>query len=1014
VSPRSAEQIEARWAAVSALAALLAERGLSEAPIAELAEFEAELEGLIADGVLQRSDERVRFFHDRYLDYVFARSFFERGGSLNVLLKGAEQHLERRAQVRQIINYQREADRATYEQTVVELLGDEGIRFHIKDVVFTILREEAEPSEKLWDSIRGFVCDAERREHPAAWYTACQPAWFRILVEIGTVSEWIESSEQADRERAASMLFAVVDDEPAAVAALLDPKLGAGDDWQPWSRRILQFGRLEQNRGLFDLALRLLFSGGYDEEPEALWHAARGLPESEPAWAAELLGAVFDRAYARGEERGEDPFAAELFPAGRSMEEFIRELAVVEPSQVLDVLLTAILRSARACAVGESDEGVEPDTVWAYRPIDSDYSFAQTVLGIAELTARSLAETDPADWRRRSADLLEAVELDTPRFLLYRAWEANPAAFADQATQTLIAAPARLRSGYAGSRYWVTRGLLQACSPLCSEELFAALEDNLIGFLPAFERRDEATDYRGQTEFVLLSALDPARLSKRGCERLAELEERFPYAVEELAPSRVRGGFVGSPIPEPEAAEMSDQQWLAAIELFVGEERTYTDEGVTGGAEQVARQLEAAAKREPDRFARLGIGLGDEVNVAYFEALLRGLIDPESDPDPGLAFELLRRCHALPGRPCGRWIGDPLRKLAEEEIPTDVLEIVAWYAREDPNPERDSWRPAEGETEYWGGEILTAGINSVRGAAAVTISALIFDHAERVEFYREALGSLVADPVLAVRACAAEALTTLSRHDQELATALFSGLIEADDELLAAQTVERFLSYRALPDWESLGAVVERMLGSELEKVQQAGARRVAICAFEIGAAAEFAEAALAGSPAQRKGIAQVAAANVAREELRERCEGWLLALFADPEEEVRHEAANWVHQLEADELGELEGLATAFMDSPAYIDDPTMILMRLEETDAVVPELMLRAALRFAEGTGRSAADIRTSAAADAPQASNLAMRAYSSTDDPDLRSRALDAIDLLLASGVRDMQERISTYDE
>ncbi len=234
---RSPEQIEARWAAASALALLLAERGLSEAPLDELAGFEAELEGLIADGVLQREGESVGFFHDRYLDYVFARSFVERGTSLTELLRGAEQHLERRAQVRQIITYKRQSDRLDYEEAIGELLGDEEIRFHIKDVLFTILREESEPSERLWRAIRAFVEDSTRREHPAAWRVACQPAWFRMLVEIGVVGEWIDSEEQVDQDRGASMLFAVVDDEPAIVAALLRPKLGAGEAWELRTRR---------------------------------------------------------------------------------------------------------------------------------------------------------------------------------------------------------------------------------------------------------------------------------------------------------------------------------------------------------------------------------------------------------------------------------------------------------------------------------------------------------------------------------------------------------------------------------------------------------------------------------------------------------------------------------------------------------------------------------------------------------------------------------------------------------
>jgi hypothetical protein len=1014
VSTRSTKQIEARWAAVSALAAILVERGLTEAPLAELPQFEVELAGLVEDRILQREGEGVRFFHDRYLDYVFARSFVEQKSSLAELLKSAEQHLERRGQVRQIVAFQREADGDAYEKTVTELLGDQEIRFHIKDVVFSILRDDPTPSERTWAAIREFVEDGERAEHPAAWKVACQPAWFRFLEDKGVVLGWLESNEESDQLRGASMLYAVVDDEPAIVARLLEPFLDAGGEWLEWIRRIVEFAHLEKERSLFDLSLGLLERGLYDEEPESLWHAAHGLPKSEPGWAAELAAAVFAHAYRRGEEQGADPFVAGLFPSGHGMEEFLRELADSAPGLALEVLVPAIITTSRESAIEGRRDGPISSSVWVLRHIGSNHNFAHTAETIAERAARKLAQENPSELEVFGKQLLEAIDFDVPRYLLYRAWEANPGDFADQAVGTLLADDSRLPCGYADSRFWVTRQLLEAATPLCSIEHFEQLEQQIIGYLPESERDEAAAPYRGQAEWTLLSALDLKRLSEMGKARLAEFAERFPFDVESLGPSGVRAGFVGSPIPQRDADVMSDEAWLAAINRYSGGETTWTEDGPVGGAEQVARQLEAAVKGEPDRFARLGTEFPEDANKAYFEAVIRGLADSEPDPEPGLVFDFLRRCHDLSGRPCGRWFGGPLRKLANEQIDRDILEMVGWYAREDPDPEGDSWLAKEGETEYWGGDILTAGINSVRGSAAETISALIFNHPERLKVFAEDLEQLVADPVLAVRACAAQALTTLSRHDAEFATALFLQLVDADEVLLRAPTIERFLGYRAIEDWEQLGQLVERMLGSGLEEVQQVGARRAAICAFGVEEAIELANGALEGPLAKRKGVAQVAAANVGNEDLRETCEGWLRVLFSDGDSEVREEAGSWVQQIDADHLEHLAGLARAFMDSPAYIDDPTMMLICLEETKAEVPDLMLHAARQFAQGTGREAADIRRAAAADASHASNLAMRAYSSSADEELRSQALDVIDSLLASGVRDIQKRISAYDD
>jgi hypothetical protein len=1011
VSARSNEQIGARWAAAGALASLLIEQGRSEASLAALPEHRAELEELAEEGVLQRTDEKVRFFHDRYLDYVFARTFVEGGESLGELLRGSEQHLERRAQVRKILAFQREDDREGYERTVAELLHDEGIRFHIKEVVFALLRDEQDPGAAMWEAIREFVEDSGRSEHPAAWRVACQPAWFIFLEAEGILDSWLTSAKEAEQERAAAMLFAVVDVEPQMVASLLSPFLDAGENWGRRIRRILEFGRLEQDRALFELALSLLERGHYDEDPESLWLAAHALPGTESDWAAELLESVFARVYGQGEE---NPFSAELFPSGRGIDEFLRDLAANAPGRALDVLVPVIIATSKGCAREKDRDGLRADSVWWLRHVGSDHNFAQSALTITERAAKELAEKRPEEWQPHADALLAEVDLETPRRILYQAWGANPAAFADAAIETVAAGPERLRSGYADSPYWATRELLERATPRCAQNLFERIEQTIIGYLPEWEREEDSEPFRGQAEWTLLSGLDRRRLSKTGSNRLAELDARFGLDIEQLRPRGVRAGFVGSPLPDADTSKFTDEEWLEALGRFDRDETNWVDEGPVGGAHQVARQLEAAVKLDPDRFARLGLQFSDGVNAAYFEAVITGLADAESDPDPDLVQDFLRRCHRLPGHPCGRWFGAPLRKLADAEIAADVLAMVGWYAREDPDPHKDSWRKEEGETEYWGGDILTAGINSVRGSSAETISALIFNHPERLEVLGESIERLVVDPVLSVRACAAETLSTLTRHDPELATSLFLRLVDAEDALLGVPTVERFLGYRGVEDWEQLRGVIERMIKAEEDSVGQAGARRAAICALRLDEALPLAELAAAGTAAQRKGVAQIAAANLAVEDSRELCERWLVPLFSDSESEVRTEAGRWTDQIEADDLEHLVEIATSYMDSPAYLDDPSMLLYRLEETTAAVPELMLYAAQRFAKANGREAADIRRSAAADAPHASNLAMRAYSSTDSPELRSRALDVIDQLLASGVRDIQSYIDSYED
>ena len=181
------------------------------------------------------------------------------------------------------------------------------------------------------------------------------------------------------------------------------------------------------------------------------------------------------------------------------------------------------------------------------------------------------------------------------------------------------------------------------------------------------------------------------------------------------------------------------------------------------------------------------------------------------------------------------------------------------HATEDPDPDQELWRTDAGSGQpYYGGDILTAGINSTRGRAAETIAALIFRDAERTLIFSQALEKMVEDASIAVRACVASALTAVLNYDRDLAVKLFERLCDTEDVLLGTREVENFVFYAVQTHFDELKLILERMLASGEVDVATAGARQACVASLEVEGARPLAERCLSGTEAQRVGATEV------------------------------------------------------------------------------------------------------------------------------------------------------------
>lgn len=463
---------------------------------------------------------------------------------------------------------------------------------------------------------------------------------------------------------------------------------------------------------------------------------------------------------------------------------------------------------------------------------------------------------------------------------------------------------------------------------------------------------------------------------------------------------------------------MSDAQWLSAIHRYRDDsDKQWLEDRMHGGARELARALEERTKVQPERFAQLFLTLPEDANEAYYEAIVRGLNDGALLPD--LLALVAERAHHRPGRPHGRWLPQTIasHSHAGDRLSTNQLNMIAWYATEDPDPTDEHWRSDEADNEPGDGDDPHFhGINTVRGSAAHAIATLIAQDVDYWEHFSPILERMVCDPSVAVRTCVADACIQVLRHDRSAAIGLFLRLCDAEDALLGTRLIEEFINYTVNTDFESIRPILTRMLASPQGAARKAAARQATLAALSQERARTLADAALSGDVEMREGAAEVLALNVLSAPDLSYADARLIRLFADPDVTVQQAAGAWTSCLEEEATADcrpLLGVLEAYIDSPSFPSNADDFFGSLERAPHIPPALLLRAGQRFVDAVGTDAGNVVDTNAFAAEQLSELVLRAYRQAEDaPDLRRQCLDLFDRLLEVGGYGADKAIEAF--
>lgn len=971
-----------------------------------LDDLDEQVRVMASEGVLAVGQGRVAFFHETFFDYCFARQYLASGATIRDLLTASEQDLFRRAQVRQILAYEREAYFAGYLADFTWLVTAAEVRLHIKALVVALLDNLPNSTAEEWQVLRPVAEDPQSPLHLRLWQVLRRnSAWFPVLDAADVWATLLRSGGDL-ADRAVWALSGCAPDHAARVCELLAE--APRELWPSRRKWFLQLVDVHRARELVDLLLAAIDDGDFDAHDGDLTHTLRQFAAAQPAWAAEVLAALVRRAAAAAETTNPFHSTGRLRTPFRGLASESRSIATQAPGEFVDRLLPQLLDLMRANERPDwARTELVPDALWNHRIYGSHASLGDHLFEGMGLALAALAEADPAHAANVFA-FLRVEPYEAAAFLLARGYAGNPAVFADDAADWLAVTPGARLLGYTDAPAWVSRQLVAAISPHCSPAPFDQLLNALLYYAPPAERIYQRLRARGITELCLLNGVDLGRRPKRVERRLAELRRKFGY--DDVAPPQgLTGGAVPPPIPEDRARRMTDRQWQNAMDRYSSSGTSWRDGRLIGDAWTQAQVLETFTKEDPQRFARLLLAIPPGTAEAYIGAILRGLTYARLDGD--LLLEVCRRASDLGGSDASRWLVRLIEAHAAGTIDDELVETVANVAVGDPDPARRV--PGE---PWNGGGIDSAALNSTRGAAALAIGRLVFEEPARLTIVEPALRRLVTDPQPEVRAATAGALAPLLYTEPALALALFHGAVDqGPGDLRGSRYVEHILHHAVRQGrYPDVGALLREMLTDAHDSAREAAARQLALASYHAPDIDGEVDAVLNGDDdTARAAAVSVFADNITYPPRRDRSVAVVSAAFDDPAKAVRDAAKQAFYHLDGERLTDYAAMIDAFARSPALADGAGAVLHMLESSRQPLPPVILDLCEAFVRTHQDAIGDIATSAAGDAMDVVRLALRMHAQYILPDIRRRCLDLIDQLVVLGAHGIERDLDTIE-
>jgi hypothetical protein len=177
-------------ASIQHLALMMSDAGRLSLPESTTLSDQLDLrDALQTAGVLVSDSGSLRFFHQSYFEYAFAQGHLRNGLTAMNLVRDDMQDIMRRGQVRAVLALERESDLDTYMTDLRSLLGEEGVRTHIRATVLDFLGDKSDLLDGEVQLIKEVAGTVDHPLHSRAMWTLFRPGVARYLAQAGLIDQ---------------------------------------------------------------------------------------------------------------------------------------------------------------------------------------------------------------------------------------------------------------------------------------------------------------------------------------------------------------------------------------------------------------------------------------------------------------------------------------------------------------------------------------------------------------------------------------------------------------------------------------------------------------------------------------------------------------------------------------------------------------------------------------------------------------------------------------------------------
>lgn len=761
--------------AVNMLVTIMDERKELTVPSVMIDEYPDARKELHSNGIITLAGKAaIGFFHQSFFDYCFARSFVSENASLASKVIAEHQGLFVRSQIKQTILYLRGADARRYVRELRDLLQFDSVRFHIKDLLISLIGSQNEPIAEEVTYVRDmFKENTELRDHFLR--NAYVPIWFDYLAEEYLVP-LLNTPETTTLVE--YFLLKIANHRTDEIIAVID-------NLSPTDRKIKIISNiLWELTNWTDAALSLFakYRDQLDLSEGNLHHVIGQIYKIRKVDAIKLLFAELDREIQKFSKETDDS-AKDII--GWDFQNLFEKIIKSHPDLIIEEF-TKRLKEIVELARYEKEDGFCRDKAFLL------YERGETLYGIWKVMtvyARELCDQihkGNIELAERVVSILYPTGLITLNRVLTWIYSELPALYVDKAFELLREPEALLTVDGGHKSGHDARTLLRVIYSHFRDNQKQYIESRILGYEPEWEKRKDAIKRRGHSQYLALSSIPEEMLSQKGKKRLQELERKFGK-YEETPPSPMETTCVGPPLPDNAYEDMTLDQWLSSFYEY--DDSTSWDapreDFLKGGVIEHSRAFKAAIQKKPDLFYDFVLGLKDKkVSSNYIYNAIEGFV--EASYEYGQIRKLILYYAGMPENDVRRAIIRAIESLDKRKpIDGDLLEILAQYALNDPEPDRELHTVmSDSGHYYYGGGALSYGINTVRGSATMAITHHGFRTSDPDRVF-EILEGIAGDSFISVRACIVVDLHGMLRYSRHRAFTIYQeALRDMSPELL--------------------------------------------------------------------------------------------------------------------------------------------------------------------------------------------------------------------------------------